>query len=172
MSRYKQRCKGILGDSKSGHGNIVLVRVRPGAPIISSTYNGISRPAHAHSCRLANTLANPARRGRSSEEGSSAPRQRHSTEIGRSTLSRGFVPVAKSLRNSPLSVPTGCCGDTLPSADSASDDRQRHHVARGCDLGLRACGVAPVRQLPRRHPTPLNAARHPAPPRLDRTATG
>ncbi len=36
----------------------MLVRVRPGAPIISSTYSGISRTAGAQSCRLAKVLAN------------------------------------------------------------------------------------------------------------------
>ena len=35
----------------------MLVRVRPGAPIISSTYSGISRTAGGHSCRLAKVVA-------------------------------------------------------------------------------------------------------------------
>src|SRR5262249_60888058 len=46
----------------------------------------------------------------------------------------------ESLRNSPLSVPTGCCGDTFACLHSAlGHDRHRPDVVRGRDLGFAAC---------------------------------
>ena len=57
MSRSAQGCKSIMSDSKSGGRKVVLVRVRPGAPVLSQRFPPSCRdPNDAVSCRVGNVV--------------------------------------------------------------------------------------------------------------------